>query len=64
MRQPQHRRSNVVNIPHRVQKDGWWLVADNSIPCTGKGRRCSGLTLIITREADNNHAGSGHNDDD
>jgi hypothetical protein len=61
MRQTEQRPSKVVDIPHRVQKDGWWLVVDNTIPCTGKDRRCSDLTLVITRGADHNHAGSGHN---
>jgi hypothetical protein len=60
MRQPEQRPSKVVYIPHRIQKDGWWLVVDNTITCTGKDRRCSGLTLVISRRADHNHAGSEH----
>lgn len=64
MRQPEQCPSKVADIPHRVQKDGWWLVVDNTIPCTGKDRRRSGLTLVITRGADHNHAGSGHDDHD
>ena len=61
MRQTEQRPSKVIDIPYGVQKNGWWLVVDNVIPCTGEDGRCSGLTLVSTRGAGHNHAGSGHN---
>jgi hypothetical protein len=64
MRKPEHCPSNVIDIPHRVQKDGWWLVIDNTIPCTGPDRRCSGLPLIVIGGVDQDHADSRHKRDD
>lgn len=58
MRKPEPRTSKAADIPHRVRKDGWWLVADDTIPCTGPDRRGSGLPLVIIAGADINHAGS------
>lgn len=62
MSKPEQRISKVTDIPHRVQKDGWWLVSD-TIPCTGPDRRCSGLPLVIIGGMDHN-AGSRHTSND
>ena len=38
-----------AQMPYRLRNDGWWLVDDLQIPCTGQGRDRAGCALYLIR---------------